>query len=311
MAFNHNRRSNLSQAVMKWISCIAAGLLLAAGGCSNPQAIHQSAESGPGVVDVMTFNIRNGNAKDGENHWTHRKNMVADVISGHGADIVGLQEAFDFQAEYIADAMGQYGIYYVGRDDGVKAGESCAVLYLRNRYKLTDSGTFWFSDTPEKPSANWGNKYLRICSWVRLVDKSDGKGLYVYNLHLDHISQNSREKSTQLLARRISLRKEKDPYIVMGDFNMPLDNPGMRFLQKVGFDTPYPPLVSAWASMYPEKAGMVRTGHGFKGGRSGAAIDHILVEEGTKVLKADIDQRAINGRYPSDHYPVTARVKLY
>ena len=290
------------------ITCFAAGLLLAVGGCSQPQDV-QFSDSDAGVVDVMTFNIRNGKADDGVDHWRHRRELLVGVISAHGGDIVGLQEAFDFQVEYITAKIPQYDVYYVGRDDGVRAGESCAILYRRGRYKLADSGTFWFSDTPSKPSTHWGNRCLRICSWARLVNKADGKGIYVYNLHLDHISQYSRGKSTKLLARQISLRTVKDPYIVMGDFNMPMDNPGMRYLQKVGVDTPYPPLVSAWETMHP-KGPALRTGHGFKGGTAGSAIDHILVEEGSTVLKADIDQRKIDGHYPSDHYPVTARIKL-
>jgi len=291
------------------ITCILAGLVLAAGGCSQGQGV-QSSKSDAGVVDVMTFNIRNGKANDGVNNWSQRRDILVGVISARGGDIVGLQEAFDFQADYVAAKLPQYDIYYVGRDNGARAGESCAILYRSHRYTLAESGTFWFSDTPSKPSTHWGNKCLRICSWARLVNKADGKGVYVYNLHLDHISQHSRRKSTQLLARRISLRKVKDPYIVMGDFNMPMDNPGMKYLQKVGVDTPYPRLVSAWETTHP-KGPALKTGHGFKGSVAGAAIDHILVEEGSTVLKADIDQRKIDGRYPSDHYPVTARIKLY
>ena len=187
--------------IMKWINCIATGLLLTVIGCSTQLETRQY-ESDAGVVDVMTFNIRNGRANDGVNDWTHRQKLVVDVISGYGADIVGLQEAFDFQVDYMAQEMPQYGVYYVGRDDGVKAGESCAIFYRRARYELADSGTFWFSDTPSQPSTHWGNSHLRICSWARLVNKSDGQGLYVYNLHLDHRSQNSREKSAQLLARQ-------------------------------------------------------------------------------------------------------------
>lgn len=289
--------------------CVAAGLLLAVGGCSQPRDV-QLSDPNAGVVDVMTFNIRNGKANDGVNDWRNRRDLLVGVVSAHGGDIVALQEAFDFQADYIDAKLPQYDIYYVGRDDGVKAGESSAILYRGDKYTLADSGTFWFSDTPSKPSTHWGNKYLRICSWVRLVNKADGKGIYVYNLHLDHISQYSREKSTKLLARRISQRTVKDPYIVMGDFNMPMDNPGMKYLQKVGVDTPYPRLVSAWDTVHPKGPGL-RTGHGFKGGAAGSAIDHILVEEGATVLKADVDQRKIDGHWPSDHYPVTARIKPY
>jgi endonuclease/exonuclease/phosphatase family metal-dependent hydrolase len=302
-------RSLAAQSLcLSTITCVAAGLLLAVTGCSQRQEV-QFSDPNAGVVDVMTFNIRNGKANDGVNDWPKRRELLVRVISEHRSDIVCLQEAFDFQVEYIAANMPQYDVYYVGRDDGVRAGESCAILYRRSRYTLAESGTFWFSDTPSKPSNHWGNKCLRICSWVRLVDKTDGKGFHIYNLHLDHISQYSRAKSTRLLAGRISQRQVKDPYVVMGDFNMSMDNPGMRYLQKAGVDTPYPRLVSAWEIMHPREPGL-KTAHGFKGDSSGSAIDHILVEEGTTILKSDVDQRAFDGHYPSDHYPVTARIRL-
>jgi len=291
------------------LACVAAGLLLAAGGCTQPGDARFS-KSKTGVVDVMSFNIRNGKANDGVNNWRQRRDILVGVIAEYGGDIVGLQEAFHFQADYIAAKLPQYGIYYTGRDNGAKAGESCAILYRKDQYTLAESGTFWFSDTPAKPSTHWGNKYLRICSWVRLVNKADSKGVYVYNLHLDHISQHSRKKSTRLLARRISQRTEKDPVIVMGDFNMTLDNPGMKYLLNGGDDNPCPRMVSAWEIAHP-KGPALRTGHGFKGGKTGSAIDHILIEDGSTVLKADVDQRKIKGRWPSDHYPVTARIKLY
>ena len=294
---------------MNWIKCIAAALMLTVLGCSTQQET-QPLKSDTGVVDVMTFNIRNGKAKDGVNDWVNRKEMVVDVIEEYGADVVSLQEAFDFQADYIAQAMPQYGVYYICRKDGIKDDESCAIYYLKDRYELVDSGTFWFSETPSKPSTHWGNWHLRICSWVRLTNKSNGKGLYVYNLHLDHRSQKSRLNSSKLLAKMISQRKVKDPYIVMGDFNMTMDNPGMKYLLKDGVDTPYPKLFSAWHTIHP-KGEDIKTGHGYKGTTEGKAIDHILIEENVTVLKANVDQRKINGRYPSDHYPVTSRIKLY
>jgi len=293
---------------MNRITLIIALLLTVIGCDQQNQTRHP--DPGGGIVDVMTFNIRNGMAKDGPNHWDNRKQMVVDVIEEYAPDVAGLQEAFDFQADYISRAMPQYGVYYICRKDGKKEGESCAIYYLKNRYDLADSGTFWFSDTPNVPSTNWGNWHLRICSWVRLIDKANSRGLYVYNLHLDHRSQPSRENSAKLLAKMISQRKTKDPYIVMGDFNMTLDNPGMKYLVKDGVETPYPQLYSAWHSTQP-KGRDARSGHGFKNFSEGKAIDHILVENNISTIKANIDQRKINGRYPSDHYPVTAKLKLY
>jgi endonuclease/exonuclease/phosphatase family metal-dependent hydrolase len=301
--------------IFKWIGCFAVGLTLLAGGCAGTDQVQRREVSfsapAAGVVEVMSFNVRYGSADDGYNHWTARNEVLFDVIAGHAVDVIGLQEAMDFQVNEISQALPQYAVYSAGRDDGKKGGESCAILYRKDRFKFADSGTFWFSNTPwEVGSKHWGNDYPRICSWVRLIDKTGGKGFYVYNVHLDHVSQPSREKSARLLAKRISLRPVKDPVIVMGDFNMDMGNPGMMYLQKVGYDTPYERLISTWVSVHPHDE-PVGTSHGFNGGSGRAMIDHILVEESTAVLKADVDQRALEGRYPSDHYPVTAQVKLY
>ena len=141
------------------------------------------------------------------------------------------------------------------------------------------------------------------------MDKDTGTGFYVYNVHLDVFSQNSREKSVEMLARRIASRKTADPFIVVGDFNMGLDNPAMQYLQNMKSQTPYPRMVDAWQSVHPgTPAGGTR--HGFRGGTSGPQIDHIPVGEGARTLQARIDRRHVNGRYPSDHFPIIAEILL-
>jgi endonuclease/exonuclease/phosphatase family metal-dependent hydrolase len=39
-------------------------------------------------------------------------------------------------------------------------------------------------------------------------------------------------------------------------------------------------------------------------------IDYILVQPATEVMSAEIVRDSRNNRYPSDHFPVTARVRL-
>ena len=46
------------------------------------------------------------------------------------------------------------------------------------------------------------------------------------------------------------------------------------------------------------------------GSVSGNKIDYVLVEPGTEVLEAAIVRTSRDGRYPSDHFPVTATVRL-
>ncbi len=268
---------------------------------------------------AMSFNIRYGTADDGENHWKNRRQMVFEVLRNHKSDVVGLQEALRFQLEEILTAVPGYGMVGVGRDDGDKEGEYCAILYDRARFDVNESTTFWLSDTPEVPnSITWGNAYTRICTWSRFVDKKSGKAFYIYNLHLDHVSQPSREKSAVLLAQRIRQRKHHDPFVVAGDFNVGEENPVIKYLRgetvNVGHDSDVPanpvPLVDTFRVLHRNASG-VGTFNEFKGNRDGEKIDYVLAPSATKVLEAQILHDNINGRYPSDHFPVTARLVLF
>ena len=262
----------------------------------------------PAVVKVMTFNIRTDTLLDGLNNWHFRKQTVFDILTDHAADVIGFQEVQNSQLKHLQQAMPQYLYYAAGRNDGRQSGESCPLFFRKDRFVLLDSGTFWFSELPDSPgSKDWGNIPPRICSWVYLLEKKQNTSFYVYNLHLDNLSQNSRQKSVRLLARKVAQRKTKDPFIVMGDFNMPLYNPAMRYLLKLGYQTPYPKMVDAWLSVHPYQS-QASTRQNFSGRLLGPKVDHISTCQNAKVLEVMIDNRKVNGRYPSDHFPVIAKI---
>jgi endonuclease/exonuclease/phosphatase family metal-dependent hydrolase len=267
---------------------------------------------------VMSFNIRYGSANDGENRWKNRKEMVFNVIRNHPSDIVGLQEALRFQMDEIRESHSVYGEIGVAREDGNNEGEYSSILYRTDRFGVGESGTFWFSDTPEVAGSNtWGNACVRICSWARLIETKTGKAFYIYNLHLDHVSQPSREKSAVLLAERIKNRRYKEPFVVTGDFNTGEDNPVIKYLKgEIAIEGPDGsraktpiPMIDTFRVLHPDVKD-VRTAHGFKGTRQGNKIDYVFVPPGTKVLEAEILYDNVEGRYPSDHYPVDARFRL-
>jgi endonuclease/exonuclease/phosphatase family metal-dependent hydrolase len=53
----------------------------------------------------------------------------------------------------------------------------------------------------------------------------------------------------------------------------------------------------------------VGTFTGFKfGATTGDKIDYVLVQPGTSVLSASIVRTSRDGRFPSDHFPVVARI---
>jgi endonuclease/exonuclease/phosphatase family metal-dependent hydrolase len=261
-------------------------------------------------VKVMTFNIRVDTILDGFHRWKQRKQLVVDTIKSNAADVIGLQEAEMDQVQLIQYAMPQYKSYAVGRNDGRRKGETCAIFYRKDRFMVLESDTFWFSDTPTVPGTkDWGNLWPRICSWVHLLDKTTRTGFYVYNVHMDNLSQRSREKSADMLADKIAARRTQDPFIVMGDFNMSSDNPAMQHLQKVGYKAAFSGTVDAWSSVHFREP-RVGTRHGFHGRTSGPMIDHIRLCDNIVPLEATVDQRNFDGKYPSDHFPVTAKVRI-
>jgi endonuclease/exonuclease/phosphatase family metal-dependent hydrolase len=261
-------------------------------------------------LTAMTFNIRYGTANDGDNHWTVRREMLFDVIREQDADLVGLQEALAFQIDEIVAAVPAYAVVGVGRDDGGKEGEYSAILFRKDRLKVSDAGTFWFSDTPTVPgSKSWGNEITRICTWARFVDR-DGAGFWHFNVHLDHQSQPSRERSTELLRQRLEARSTpSEPVIVTGDFNVGERNPALATLLGRSGDAP-PVLVDTFRVRHADET-TVGTFTGFKfGNTAGDKIDYIMVQPATEVISAEIVRTSRNERYPSDHFPVVARIRF-
>lgn len=254
---------------------------------------------------AMSFNIRYGTANDGENRWPLRREFLIDVMREQNADVVGLQEALDFQIDEITAALPIYGVIGVGRDDGARKGEYTAILFRRDRFQVSDAGTFWFSDTPEVvASKSWGNNITRICTWARLVDR-DGRAFWHYNVHLDHQSQPSRERSAQLLRQRIDARRfAQEPVVITGDFNAGEKNAAVASMIAAGA------YVDSFRVKHPDEKN-VGTFSAFDIAKIGVEkIDYVFVPAGTDVMRAEIVRTARGGRTPSDHFPVVAHIRF-
>ena len=159
---------------------IAAAVLAACGWLAGHA---QQAPAGPGQpLTVMSFNIRYGTANDGDNHWTRRREMLFDVVREQNADLIGVQEALAAQIDEMIAAAPAYAVVGVGRDDGRARGEFSAILFRRDRFRVADSGTFWFSDTPAVPgSKSWGNSHHTNRD-LGALDRSRRLGLLSFQL---------------------------------------------------------------------------------------------------------------------------------
>ncbi len=264
---------------------------------------------------VMSFNIRYGTADDKENAWPLRRDLVTDIIDRYQPQLLGVQEALEFQIEEIIEKLPEYGFIGKGRDDGEKKGEFSAILYLKDRYRVISHDTFWLSDTPEKPgSASWGNTIPRIVTWAELEDTRLERRIYIFNTHFDHQSQPSREKSSRLLVERVLSRDDISiPAVITGDFNAGEYNPAIRYMVEdqpitmgSGESLTNPqPFKDAFRTRNPE-AVKVGTFNRFEGYSVGEKIDYIFSSGDLSIIDSMIIRDNNQGRYPSDHFPVIA-----
>jgi endonuclease/exonuclease/phosphatase family metal-dependent hydrolase len=97
--------------------------------------------------------------------------------------------------------------------------------------------------------------------------------------------------------------------IVTGDFNVGERNPALLSLV-TGADGRPAAFVDTFRVLHADAA-TVGTFTGFKlEATTGEKIDYVLVQPGTEVMSAEIVRTSRNNRYPSDHFPVVARVRL-
>lgn len=292
---------------MKRVAWLAATAACIVGG---PWAFGAEVDQGL-RIKAMTFNIRLSRVHDGANAWPHRRERVVEVIRGFAADFVGVQEAWPEQIAYLAQSLPQYR--YLGRSrerDGVE-GEAIPLFYRHERWLLDpqQQGTFWLSDTPQVPgSTSWGNQIPRVVTWGRFIEKARGQAVYVYNVHLDHRSAASRVRSARALAEHIARRPHSEPVLVLGDFNAGESSEPLQYLTVPDHGSPVQ-LRDTFRVVHPEAA-LVGTFHGFGGATTGPKIDYILVSREAQVIHAAIIRDSFQGRYPSDHFPVTAEVIL-
>lgn len=256
-------------------------------------------------LSVVTYNIRYDEPRDGEDRWEKRREVTAETIRAHDPDLVGVQEALRHQLDDLERLLPGYAEIGVGRE-GETRGEYSAILYRSDRFDVLESGTFWFSDTPETPgSTSWGNMTIRICTWAHFRGR-EGE-LWMYNTHLDNHSHASRVKSAAMIGHRICARGEGAPVIVTGDFNADENDPAVEAMKDA---THGPGLVDTFRVAHPDEKD-VGTFNDFGRGPAGRSkIDYIFVSKRVKVVEAGIDRRKIEGRFGSDHFAVWARVEM-
>ncbi len=260
---------------------------------------------------VLTINLRFENEADGPNNWPFRKEMVAQVINRFSPHILGTQEGFRSQAEDLAELIPRYCLRDIHRYWDPGRMYPC-IFYNPQEISIKESGDFWLSETPHiHGSLSWGSSHPKLATYAHCEVLETGKKFLFCDAHLDNVSAEARKRGALVLLEQLeTINKSELSLIVVGDFNGPPSSPEHGILTgEQTFQGKTGKLRDVWHIMgYPEEE--AETYHNFEGiGRSGR-IDWILVSREVAVEEATIIRDSFNGRYPSDHFPVGAKLRL-
>ena len=251
----------------------------------------------PKEIRMATYNLRYYNPGDGINNWENRRDDVNALICFYGFDIFGTQEGMLNQLKDVL-RMDEYAYIGKGRDDGKEAGEFAAIFYRKDRFQLLQSGDFWLSQTPGKPSLGWdSSNNIRICSWGKFKDRNTKKVFFFFNVHFDHRGVEARKQSAHLMLKKIKEIAGDVPVVCTGDFNSTPETEQIQTMKTLLKDSRE---VSEQAPYGP-----TGTFNGFKhDSPSDEFIDYVFISDQIKVLKYGVLTDSKNQHFPSDHFPV-------
>ena len=275
--------------MIKRIFILAAALLM-----SLP-LLQAKGDEGSENLKVMSYNIRLGSGKDGTNSWALRYTATEEMLKDQKPDVFGVQEALDYQVHYIEDMCG-YESVGVGREDGKKEGEHMSIFWNKKTVSMLKWGTFWLSETPQKPSKGWDAACFRTATWALMKDKKTGKKFYFVNTHLDHEGKEAQKNGLKLIVEKIAeMNPEGLPMVLTGDFNIEPSNPALADLDARMQST----------RKIAQKTDDLTTYNGW--GKSSMMIDYIYVSGFSSCPEYQtVTKRYADRKFISDHYPICA-----
>ncbi|MFD6136182.1 endonuclease/exonuclease/phosphatase family protein [Isoptericola sp. NPDC060257] len=259
------------------------------------------------LLHVMSLNVRcaiDDTLPGSPDHWPDRAPLVGRLLARERPTLLGVQEAHFAQLTTVTGALGDdYRSVGHGREGGA-AGEHSAIVYDARRLSLLWWDQFWLSDTPRLAGSTWDHVYPRVVTWARFRDERTGADLVHVNSHFDHESEPARVRSAEVV--RDLVTGSGLPAVFTADCNAPAER-----------SAPYDVLVTdgglhdAWVvadrRLTPDVGTFPDYGEPVPGGER---IDWILTSPGVEVRAAATSTWRQDGRWPSDHTPVQALLRL-
>ena len=262
-------------------------------------------EKSEDATRIMSFNLRCAN--DGKQTITNRSKISVEVIKQYAPDSFGVQECTPRWKRILSTKLdGKYASVGAARDYYGPFTEYSSIYYLKDKYKLIDSGTFWLSETPEKRwTKSFDSACFRVASWALLEDKETGMRYTHINTHLDHVLDTTREAQMEVLIDCVNKVANGSPIIMTGDFNDYEDSLVYAVACKDFNDCKVVAKTSDDGRTFTKYDTKTEESH-----KGVGAIDYIFADKSLEVDTYKIIRNTVQGIYPSDHFPIVADIVI-
>ena len=261
---------------------------------------HSAAE-----VSVMNYNVRY------DLETTERDPQgVMTTIAAEDPDVFGAIEVTDKWEAMLKSYFESDYTYVSGKKNQNSAsGEYLPIFFKTAKYELVEQGSKWLSKTPDRPSMYSGAAHYMMYTYVVLKDKATGTRFMYINAHLEPYQTAAARKVRALQAEQLKafIEKQSLPVICGGDFNaIPKEEP--ISILTTGGNLRY--ALNLAKDKLQTAGTMVSEDYTTLGVR---VYDYIFVSQSRVSVQEYkmIDNQDENGKYPSDHIPVSAKVSVY
>jgi endonuclease/exonuclease/phosphatase family metal-dependent hydrolase len=183
---------------------------------------------------VLTYNVRYPAKGDGPDLWDLRKALLIRSIAEIKPDLIGTQELFELQGNYIVEKLPEFAWFGLSRR-GNHEDEHMGVFSRKDKLKLLKSDNFWLSPTPEVVmSSAWGMSLPRMVTWGLFEVAGSKKKVYLVNTHFPHRREDdaARLECAKVLAAFLAKLPKNVPVVLTGDLNTDASGSAFELLTK-------------------------------------------------------------------------------
>eukprot|EP00928_Gymnodinium_smaydae_P044481 TRINITY_DN29671_c0_g1_i2.p1 TRINITY_DN29671_c0_g1~~TRINITY_DN29671_c0_g1_i2.p1 ORF type:complete len:432 (-),score=89.33 TRINITY_DN29671_c0_g1_i2:98-1348(-) len=210
-------------------------------GVPVPRGRSPPVAANPADFELWSFNLRTEfkDQDDGPNGWRYRRFAAADLVRKRRPALVCVQEATPAMLDFLVSDLGASNYGWLGTSRSLRKGDEMAgFLFDKRCVDVVLHQTLWLApDGVPRGEPGWDAMYPRTveAGVFRLLaaecegeeeEASSGRrelGLIrVLNTHLDHVGEEARRQSAELIARTVAMGAVEFPqcvHVVAGDFN--------------------------------------------------------------------------------------------